>query len=401
MNRIATNALIACACAVLFAALTWMSGLTTLNNGLGTDGPVLEAMAIHHDRGAGSAIDKLTPAFPATVAIAYAITGQVLASFIVANVLSILMLATGACLLLDTSRAPPLLKACVAATLVIGMPARAVAFMPAQPALFAVALTTLAVYACERWPLALAAILHVGAAIASPAGIIAPVYGIGRSLRVCGTPRERWTWIASVPALVAWLAVQTLARGGPSGLADLVRVTRVRADAAFLFDSVFLLFVAYGIITAVGGFTILVWSNPRWIRLRLSEHPELWGLVLPAVPFIVTAGTDMPRMLPFLIPFWVLLIGLWGRDHARSLTTGVVIAMVMTLVVDAPWSRITDARYFVDWFPFAVYAQRVASAVNDVEFAAIWKVRMLAVAAAVAVGIAWDRYTAAAAARRA
>ena len=192
-----------------------------------------------------------------------------------------------------------------------------------------------------------------------------------------------------VPALLVWVLVQFWARGGASGLVDLIRFSRVRADAAFWTESLFVLFGLYFLITSFGGLTILLSSHPRWIRGAVAQRPELLALVVPVAFFIATAGLDAPRTIAFLLPFWFLVLALWAHEHAASLTLPLLLATALTVLTQHPWVRLDDTTYFVDWFPYSVHAGRVQ--VNDAGFDATWRLRMFIAAGGLAACAAWRR----------
>jgi hypothetical protein len=320
-------------------------------------------------------------------AAAYAATGDVVSSFLIVNVIAFLTLVVAACWTLDLLSAPAGVKVAVAGTLcVLGLPSLAGAFDPGQPHLLGVALVSLAVAASEWRSGIVTAILQTGATLASPVGIVAPLYGIWKHWRVRRVPGHV---VVYLPALLVWVAVQYWARGGPAGLVDLMRFSRVRSDATFWSEPGFMLYGLYFLLTTLGGLTILLWSHPRQIKQAIAASPELLALVVPVVPFIATGGLEVPRIIPFLLPFWFFAVAAWGRDHAARLTVPLVLAIVLTLLTQHPWMKLTDARYFVDWFPYSVAAGRVD--VSDAGFDATWRIRMFVAAGGVAACVAWWR----------
>jgi hypothetical protein len=168
-----------------------------------------------------------------------------------------------------------------------------------------------------------------------------------------------------------------------------MRFSRVRADAAFWSESLFILFGLYFLVTSLGGFTMLVAASPRGIRRAVAIQPEVLALVLPVLLFIATAGLDVPRTTAFLLPFWFVLIGTWARDHTRSFVVPLVLATALTVLTQHPWVRLTDVKYFVDWFPYSVYARRVN--VADAGFDATWRLRMFVAVGGLAACAAWWR----------
>jgi hypothetical protein len=382
-----TNAILVLAACILYVLLTLLGGRTSLSGGLGPDGSVYEAMAVNHDLQPGSAVDKLAPAFPIAAAIAYSVAGNVILSFLVVNIVAFGVLVWATCWILDLQAAPLSVKVAVTITLVLlGIPTRISAFAPGQPHLLGIAALSLAVAAATWSSGVLTSILQVAAVMASPIGIAAPLYGLWRNWRREPLARLLATF---APALVVWLVVQYWARGGASGLGDLMRFSRVRADAAFWSESLFILFGLYFLVTSLGGFTILLASSPRGVRRVVAMQPEVLALVLPVLLFIATAGLDVPRTTAFLFPFWFVLIGIWARDHTGSFVVPLGLAVALTVLTQHPWVRLTDANYFVDWFPYSVYAGRVN--VADAGFDATWRLRMFVATGGLAACVAWRR----------
>lgn len=383
-----TNRVIVLAACLAFTVLTLVGGRTSINEGLGPNGGVYAAMVARHDLQSASAIDKLAPAFPLASAIPYAATGNVSGAFLFVNVLAFAILVLASCLILDQAAARLVVKLCTGLTLVLlGLPTRTSAYDPGQPYLLGVALISLAVASCEwRSPLATGA-MHAAATFASPVGLAAPLYGVSRSVR---RGRVKPVDLAIfIPAFLLWTFVQFFARGGAAGLVDLVRLSRVRADAAFWTEGVFILFGLYFLLTTLGGLTVLLCSRPAWIKESVIEQPELLALAVPALLFIGTAGLDVPRTFAFLLPFWFLVLAGWARRQTDSLVVPLLLATSLTILTQHPWSRLNDTSYFVDWFPYSVYAGRVN--VIEPAFTSIWRVRMFITAGGLAAFLAWAR----------
>ena len=382
-----TKTILVLAATVAYILLTLLGGRASIAGGLGPEGSVYEAMAVSHDLQAGSAVDKLAPAFPLAAAIAYLVTGHVFLSFVLVNALGFAVLVWAACWILDMHAAPLHVKLTVTLTLVLlGIPTRISAFAPGQPHLLGVAAFSMAVAAARCGSGVLTAVLQVAAVMASPIAIAAPLYGLWRNWRRHSPARSL---AAFAPALVVWLLVQYWARGGPSGLLDLMRFSRVRADVAFWGESLFVLFGAYFLVTSLGGFTLLVTSSPRDVRRAVASQPEVLALVLPVLLFIATAGLDVPRTMEFLLPFWFVLIGMQSRDYSRSSVALLVIATALTVLTQHPWTRLNDTNYFVDWFPYSVYAGRVN--IDDPQFDPTWRLRVLIAAGGLVACAAWRR----------
>jgi hypothetical protein len=382
-----TNTILVLAAWVMYVLFALFGGRTSINGGLGPDGAVYEAMAVNHDLQAGSAVDKLAPAFPLAAAVCYSITGNVVLSFLLVNTIAFGLLVWATCWILDLQAAPVTVKVATIITLVLlGIPTRASAFAPGQPHLFGIAALSLAVAAAIWCSCTPTSILQVGAVVASPIGIAAPLYGLWRNWRHQPLARSAAVF---APALVVWLLVQYWARGGVSGLVDLMRFSRVRADAAFWGESLFVLFGLYFLVTSLGGFTMLVASSPREMRRAVTSQPEVLALLLPVLLFIATAGLDVPRTMAFLSPFWVVLIGIWSRDYTRSFAVPLVLATALTVLTQHPWARLNDTNYFVDWFPYSVYAGRVN--VADPQFDPTWRLRVFIAVGGLAACAVWRR----------
>jgi hypothetical protein len=369
-------------------ALGLLSGRTSVNDGLGWEGPIYAAMVTDRDVQAGSAAHRLTPAFPLSAAIPFAVTGRIAASFSIVNVVAFALLVFAACLILDSYAAPLIVKLCTAFTLTVsGMFSVGAAFNPGLPDLLAVALIVLAVASTDAKNGFRVAALQIAATTASPVGIIAPLYGMAKSW--ARGPRAPGSLMAFVPALLVWGLLQVWARGGPAGLLELTRFSRVAADVALWNEAAFILFALYFLITSLGGLTILLWSRPRWMAEVIRKQPELLALVLPTALFIVTGGLDVPRMISFLLPFWLVLTGIWCREQKASLLLPMALAAALTVLTQHPWTRMDNERYFVDWFPYSVHAERVD--VSSPDFNATWRLRALIVVGGLAAFAAWRR----------
>lgn len=387
MNKTTENVLLTVVATLLFVGLSAISGRTSLNGGLGEEGALYQAMAVDHNLQAAPAVKKLAPAFPLATAIAYAATGNVVSSFFLVNVVAFVVLAFAACWTLDLAGAALPLKAASAATLaLLGHPSLTSAFDPGQPYLLGVALLVLAIAAAEWSSGALTALLQAGATFASPIGIVAPCYGVWRHWRARRAPAML---VVYGPAVLVWLAVQYWARGGAAGLVDLMRLSRVRSDAAFWAESAFILYAVYFLVTALGGLTLLLWSNPRAMRDAVSAKPELLALVIPVIPFLATGGLDVPRVIAFLLPFWLFLIAAWAHDNTARWLVPLALALVLSVITQHVWAGINDTSYFTDWFPYSVAAGRVN--VSDPAFDPTWRIRMLIAAGGVAAFVAWRR----------
>ena len=190
-------------------------------------------MVTNHDLRSASAINKVTPAFPLAAAVAYAATGNVIRSFEQVNIIAFAVLVLAVCLILDAQSAPTALKACAALTVtLLGLPSLTTAFDPGQPSLLAVALISFAVASCEWRNSLLAGIFHIGATLASPVGIVAPLYGIWREWHSGNELPSPWSYFCRPFLCGFWC--RSWARGGAAGLLDLTRLSRVHGGRRVL-----------------------------------------------------------------------------------------------------------------------------------------------------------------------
>ncbi|MBM3817474.1 MAG: hypothetical protein FJW14_00455 [Acidimicrobiia bacterium] len=336
--------------------------------------------------------ERLWPAFPLAATAIYLVTGNLVSSFQAVNFVGFLVLILAAALILDARRAPLSVKVCALMTLTLaGWPVGTAAYSAAQPYLFGVALTTLGVAACETGGSRFIAAAQIASVFGSPVGVASPVFGTWRSWRL--NRRRLSELFVFAPGLLVWLLIQTWARGGPSGLRDLLRFSRVRSDVVLWTEPVFMMFGAYFLVTVVGGLTILLCSRPRWIGQFLGRQPEMWALVAVPLVFTLTGGVEAQTLVPFLIPFWLLAVGTWAHEQKSSLLAPVMLAGLLTVLTQHPWAGMDDAAYFVDWWPYSVHAARVSGiTVDDTVFNGIWRVRVLiALGGLIACALWWRR----------
>ena len=82
----------------------------------------------------------------------------------------------------------------------------------------------------------------------------------------------------------------------------------------------------------------------------------------------------------------------WARRQTATPLVPMIIAVVVTILTQRPWATITDASYFVNWFPYSVHAARVnAVTLDDATLIAIWRPRVLIAAAGLLAFIGWRR----------
>jgi|SoiMethySBSTD1v2_1073268.scaffolds.fasta_scaffold00056_24 hypothetical protein len=382
--RTLPNAAIVVAALVVFAFLIRGQGRTEVNGGLGREGPAYVAMVVDHDVAKGGATTRQVPAFPLFALAPYLVTHDVRQSFALLNLAALALLVLAACVILDTARASAATKSVAAFAMVVqAMPSAMTAFDPIQPDLFGVALLTAALAGCEVGARARIrgvplGVLHLVAALASPLGIVAPLYGLVRSWRL--HERGVWTLGIFVPAVLAWFRISLWARGIP-GLIELVTPSHMRSDLALWGDPAFVVFALYALATALGGLTLLLWLRPRAMIDAIGERPELLVLIAFAGPAVVTSGTEFPRALALFIPFWLFGLGAWS-SRERAIGWSLVIAAAVTVMTQRPGTTIDGTRYFVDWFPFVVHSGRAGF--EYPELRAEWTPRFVGLAAAAA-----------------
>src|SRR4029079_4716453 len=129
MNRHTTNALIVCVALLAHLGLSFRSGSTSVENGLGPDGSIYAARVVEGNAQRGTAVHRLTPAFTRAASVAYAVTGNIKSSFELVNLAAFSVLCWAACIILDAYAVPLSVKACAALTLaVLGLPVSTTAF---------------------------------------------------------------------------------------------------------------------------------------------------------------------------------------------------------------------------------------------------------------------------------
>src|SRR2546425_4545936 len=101
MTRTVVNLLLVLAAGLVYVTLELHSGHTSLNGGLGSDGPVYAAMVTDHDVQGGTVSNRIWPAFPLAAALPYAVTGRIVSSFALVDLVACLLLVLAACLILD------------------------------------------------------------------------------------------------------------------------------------------------------------------------------------------------------------------------------------------------------------------------------------------------------------
>jgi hypothetical protein len=379
-SRSAQNVAIVLGALVMFALLVRGHGRIEVNGGLGWDGPAYVAMVVDHDVTKGGAHTRQVPSFPLLAMLPYLATRDVQQSFELLNLAALGLLILAACLILDATRAPTAVKIVAAFALAVqAMPSAMAAFYPIQPDLVGLALLTAALAGCEVMRGVPLALLHVLAALASPFGIIAPLYGLARSWR--RGERGLWTLGTFVPALLAWIRIGMWARGIP-GLIELITPSHMRVDLGLWADEAFIAFALYALVTSLGGLSLMLGLRPRAMVATISERPELVVLIACAIPAVAASGTDLPRAVTLLIPFWLFVLGTWS-SRERAITWPLVIGVVATVISQRPGTTIDGIRYFVDWFPYVVHSGRAGFDYS--EFAAEWTRRFIAVGVAAVV----------------
>jgi hypothetical protein len=386
-GRFNAGVVAAALCAYLLVAA--LAGRTTVNGGLGADGPAYAAMVTDRDLSQGSPATRVILSFPVAAVVPYALTHDVVASFAAVNAVAFALLVLAACLILETGGVDRGGKVVVAAVLVmLGVPTQAAIFVPGDPSLFGPAMLALAIALCGRVNALLLMPVHGIAALATPAGVAAPLYGAWRAVRTSG----RWkdSLVAFAPALFAWAAWTYLARGRLAGVAEWAAPARLQPLLELWSDPAYVAFAAYFVATSLGGLSLLLLTRPRGVAATMREQPELWALLLPIGVTVFGAELEVAHRLALLIPVWILIIAAGVRRGTAGSGWIVPAALlIVTAVTQRPGLPVDNLRYAVDWLPYADYSGRVDAVNTDVW--AVWTPRFALIFAAVAILALVDR----------
>jgi hypothetical protein len=233
------------------------------------------------------------------------------------------------------------------------------AFYPTLIDLGAYMFLTLAVSAVVGGGRAVSAAACVLAVLSREFGVIAPLFGIVRDLRLRRAP---WVIAATyLPALIAFGAVRTFAASfTPSGepvpavLAVDTLITGLLGNLRWWSDPVYAALWVYFALTVFGGVSLFfVTTSAPWRMLR--REPEWLAIIVPVGAITVVGYLDMWRYLAYVLPA-VPVLWAWGIAQLPARRRPPVMAAVtaITLLTQRPWQLMDVEAYFHDWFPYYV-----------------------------------------------
>jgi hypothetical protein len=366
------NVVIALLGLALFGAVLATSGRVTVNDGEGWDGSAYAAM-VRGRLADGNVPTQTRPLIPLVARLAYKAELNVVDAFHVTNIVSAFALYLLTCLILDRYRVGTLEKAFFVANLALSIAtAKMFAFYPVLVDLGALAVLMLATYAIladGAWLAGAAVVVAVTAReFAAALAFMLIVRSIRHRRGMVPAAVGSAGGIAALFAIRWWAATTNV---GDSTTA-LTTGGSLLANLDLWRDPAFVAFFVYFLVTLIGGVTALLAGRILWCVKTLVRRPEL-GIYAGLIVAVTAAGNaDIWRYLVFLLPVVTILFGKFVREfRPHPIVLGV--ALVLTIVTQEPFSRMTVGSYFQDWFP--VYRVREGDVLPG--FWSLWMQRFL------------------------
>jgi hypothetical protein len=352
---------------LLFGAVNATSGRLAANDGLGWDGRQYAHMVT------GRLVDgnvptQTRPLLPLLTRVPYRLGLDVISAFQVMNVLSAFALYFLTCLMLDRYGVGAAEKcffiACLALSIATG---RMFGFYPVQIDLGVLAVLMAATYlvvARGGWLAGAAVIVAVTAReFAAALAFLFVVRALRQRRDIVPAVVSGAIAVAVLFAIRWWAAATNV--GDP--IAPLQTRDTMLENLELWRDPAFVAFFVYFTVTLVGGVTCLLAGRALWCLLTLLRRPELGVYAALIVAAAAAGNADIWRYLVFLLPVVTILFGKFAREFrpAPALLVG---ALVLTIVTQEPFARMTLDTYFQDWFPF----YRVRD--SDIDLTAFWAV---------------------------
>ena len=381
-RRRVTNAAVVALALLLVVSIMTQSGRIADNRGLGFDGTIYARMMVDSLADGGDNA-RMRPLVLLTNQLAYDfIFKEPIRTFQALNLVYTALLALVLCAILDGYGASTAHKviftANVFATVAI---AKMFAFYPVLIDLGAYFWVSLAVWAILRGRRGVIVATTSLAVLAREFGLVAIAFGVHRDLRrrvPLGVIVA--TYAPAVVAFVAlrqWVFATSRTAGQLSGVeGGLLSGSDLLANMAYLVDPLFLLFLAYFLLTVFGGISLLL--ALRALRGQLSLRGETeWLTYFGLVGVLTLLGNiDLWRYLAYAVPAVAALYAmtLSGSDW-RIVAPW---AAVVTLFTQQPWVTMNDLTYFQDWFPLYLPEFDVPESPTP-QFWAAWAVRITGV----------------------
>ena len=352
---------------LLFAAVNATSGRLTANDGLGWDGRQYAHMVT------GRLVDgnvptQTRPLLPLLTRVPHRMGLGVITAFQVMNVLSACALYFLTCLLLDRygvgAAEKSFFVACLALSIATG---RMFGFYPVQIDLGVLAVLIGATYLVVTrggWVAGAAVVLAVTAReFAAALAFLFIVRSIRQRRHVVPAVVSGAMAMATLFAIRWWASATNV--GDP--IAPLQTRDTMLENLELWRDPAFVAFFVYFTVTLIGGVTCLLAGRALWCMLTLLRRPELGVYAALIVAAAAAGNADIWRYLVFLLPVITILFAKFVREFRPhpALLAG---ALVLTVVTQEPFGRMTLDTYFQDWFPF----YRVRD--SDIDLTAFWTV---------------------------
>jgi hypothetical protein len=352
---------------ILFGAVCATSGRLTANDGLGWDGRQYAHMVT--DRLVdGNVPTQTRPLIPLVTRVPYRAGLPIITAFQAMNLLDALVLYLLTCAVLDHYQVGALAKIFFVAHLALSIATgRMFGFYPVQIDLGVLAILMLATWLVLSRGGLLAGAMVIVAVTAREFAVALAVLFLVRSIR-----KRRDVVVASIAAVLAvavLFAIRTWAVTTNLGDPDspLQNSTRLLGNLDLWRDPAFVTFFIYFGLTLLGGATCLLATHAAWCANVLLRRPELGAYSILIVGAAALGNADIWRYLVFLLPVVVILFGRFARQYRPSAAI-LAGALVITVVTQQPFTRMTLDTYFRDWFPF----YRVHD--SDIDIAAFWVV---------------------------
>ena len=376
------NAGVVALAVVLVASMMTQSGRIADNNGLGFDGTIYARMMVD-SLADGSDNARMRPLVLLTNQLAYDFIFKApILTFQALNLVYTALLALVLCGILDLYGAATAHKAVFMANVFVTIAiAKMFAFYPVLIDLGAYFWVAFAVWAILRGRRGVIVAATVLAVFAREFGLVAIAFGVHRDLRrrvplgvIAATYAPA---VASFFALRQWVMATSRTAGQLSGVeGGLLSGSDLMANLAYLVDPLFLLFLAYFVVTVFGGVSLLL--ALRAIRGRLSLRGETeWLTYFGLVGALTLFGNiDLWRYLAYAVPAVAAVYAM--SLSASDWQTVAPWAGVVTLFTQQPWVTMNDVSYFRDWFPLYLPEFNVPEPPTP-QFWAAWAVRFAGV----------------------
>jgi hypothetical protein len=335
---------------LIFAALHLTTGRLTVGNGEGWDGTDYARM-LSDGWFAGTVHTRLRPLIVWINTPLYWWVGNAVTTFDAMNFVYTGLLAFVLSMLLRRYGATTATRAVVIVCLVLTNHFRLFTFYPVLVDLGACVVMTAALLLILDGPRWAASVACVGAVLAREYAPVVMLFGAHRDLR----RGVAWTTMAATyaPAAIVWWLLRIvnlrLADPGAPTFAELLE-NRVQ-----LWDPFFVALLLHAVVTVGGGLSIVAAARPERCWNLIRQEPEWITYTAPVLVLTMLGRTDLWRYLTPLLPVVAVLFAWCVRVcSTRERLVLALAAIVLTVVTQEPLTRMNDASYFADWFPYYI-----------------------------------------------